>query len=651
MGNRNAVHLYTVKPNGTEMGLLYGRNSHASGSDGDTVQFVSPRATDDGRLLALIRPFSRTDYGGDLLLIDAENFVERDRAVDGGGGQGQAAATGLPVRTAEGPSVGGRFASAYPINDGTGRFLVTWSPCRVQSDLGPLPCSEELLADPDVETADPRYGVWIYDGSDATLRPVVLPGDGEMIPEAVSANPRDFPTLADADVSCDPLIPGCVAEQVGLIEIRSVYDMDGSDSAPGGIATVSDPGRTTVADRPARYLRIVKAVAIPDEDVRDIDNAAFGVSRAQLMREIVGYLAIEPDGSVLGKVPAGVPFAISVVDANGRRTSERHRSWLQVQAGERLSCNGCHQRTSPVAHGRADAQPDSVNPGAATDSLPFPNTDPALIAFAGETMAQTRARTTCATDCASLEPMLDLRFVDVWTDPALRPVDPAENVLYAALQTPAPASADCQSNWDSSCRSLIQYETHIQPLWELTRQTLDVDGITVLDDRTCVLCHTTRDANGDERVADAQLDLTDLPSNEVALRLMSYQELLAQDDEEELDENDRLVDRIVQATDGQGNLVFETDENGDPVFETDVNGELVLDANGNPIPVPVLVRVDAVGPAMSANGSAGSTRFFSRFDAGGSHEGDLDAAELRLIAEWLDIGAQYFNNPFDAPED
>jgi hypothetical protein len=27
----------------------------------------------------------------------------------------------------------------------------------------------------------------------------------------------------------------------------------------------------------------------------------------------------------------------------------------------------------------------------------------------------------------------------------------------------------------------------------------------------------------------------------------------------------------------------------------------------------------------------------------------LTPAELRLIAEWVDIGAQYYNNPFDVP--
>ena len=171
----------------------------------------------------------------------------------------------------------------------------------------------------------------------------------------------------------------------------------------------------------------------------------------------------------------------------------------------------------------------------------------------------------------------------------------------------------------------------------------------MLADRTCVLCHDTRDANGDPRVADAQLDLGNRPSNEEADHLMGYRELLAADDVEELDENGALQDLRVPATDAQGNPVFETDADGNLLFETDANGDPVLDGSGNPVPIPVLVTVDAVGPSMSANGAAASY-FFDRFDAGGSHEGDLSPAELRLIAEWLDIGAQYFNNPFDAPE-
>jgi hypothetical protein len=54
-----------------------------------------------------------------------------------------------------------------------------------------------------------------------------------------------------------------------------------------------------------------------------------------------------------------------------------------------------------------------------------------------------------------------------------------------------------------------------------------------------------------------------------------------------------------------------------------------------------------VAPSLAAGSARGSPRFFSRFAAGGTHAGRLTPAELRLISEWVDIGAQYFNNPFD----
>jgi hypothetical protein len=64
------------------------------------------------------------------------------------------------------------------------------------------------------------------------------------------------------------------------------------------------------------------------------------------------------------------------------------------------------------------------------------------------------------------------------------------------------------------------------------------------------------------------------------------------------------------------------------------------------------VTVPAPAPVIQA-GSANNSKFFNLnlFDAGGSHEGYLNEAELRLVGEWIDIGAQYYNNPFDAPLD
>jgi hypothetical protein len=52
--------------------------------------------------------------------------------------------------------------------------------------------------------------------------------------------------------------------------------------------------------------------------------------------------------------------------------------------------------------------------------------------------------------------------------------------------------------------------------------------------------------------------------------------------------------------------------------------------------------------AGSANGAL-SSAFLARFAAGSgsTHAGYLSPAELRLISEWSDIGAQFFNDPFD----
>ena len=77
----------------------------------------------------------------------------------------------------------------------------------------------------------------------------------------------------------------------------------------------------------------------------------------------------------------------------------------------------------------------------------------------------------------------------------------------------------------------------------------------------------------------------------------------------------------------------------------EVQQEIGIDpVTGNPITIPI-----PVGRPMSTAGARASGTFFNRFRAAGTHEDYLTDHELRLISEWLDIGGQYFNNPFDAP--
>ena len=617
----NEMNLYRMNPDGSRLELYYGAQSHDTGTDGATIQFIQPREMPDGRMLAIARPFRTDDSGGDLIAIEAANYVEnlQPTAPNAGllTGPAQSRLVVNDVRTDDSISPGGEFSSAYPLFDGTDRMFVSWSPCRLLSTtLQIVPCTSAALADPNAVPAPPLYGVWIYDRAANTQQPVFAPEEGVVITDIVAGQPRAVPPIIyDLDTT-GTADPDLLAEGAGLIDIRSVYDFDGATGV--NIAALADPAQTAADQRPARFLRLEKAVALPDDDVRDFDNSAFGVSAGQGMREILGYVPVEPDGSVVAKVPANVPLALSVLDRNGRRITSRHQNWLQVRPGEVLTCNGCHVPSSGVSHGRKDAFV-SVWAGATADGQPFPNTEPAFFADFGETMAQVKERISCATDCALVTPSVDVVYDDLWTDAAAagRAKDASFAYRYADLTTPLPTPGSCITGWAPTCRITINYEAHIHPLWSKPRVTLDLDGVTVLADDTCTSCHTPVDANMAAQVPAAQLDLTDGPSDINADHFKAYRELFSPDNEQELN-GGNLQDRLVQV-------------GVDPV-------------TGDPVFAPV-----GVSPSMSTAGALASGTFFNRFAPGGSHAGRLTPAELRLLSEWVDIGAQYYNDPFLAP--
>ena len=117
---------------------------------------------------------------------------------------------------------------------------------------------------------------------------------------------------------------------------------------------------------------------------------------------------------------------------------------------------------------------------------------------------------------------------------------------------------------------------------------------------------------------DGQLELTDGPSPDEPDQFHAYRELLVTDNLQEV-VNGALVDAQQQVG---------VDVDGNPIFDV--------------IPIP---------PPASIAGARASGRFFDRFeDPNDLHYNMLSGAERRLIAEWLDVGAQYYNNPFDVPQ-
>jgi hypothetical protein len=214
-----------------------------------------------------------------------------------------------------------------------------------------------------------------------------------------------------------------------------------------------------------------------------------------------------------------------------------------------------------------------------------------------------------------MTPSVDVLYTDVWTDTTAATANPAIKYQYIGLTTTAPTDKNCVKAWGAACRIVINYPQHIQAIWDYARQTKDATG-AVISDHTCSQagCHNTTDAKGANQVPASQLDLTNTPSNAEPLQFVSYQQLLFPHDKLQ------LIMGALQPVPGPP------------------------DAAGN----PTTVQVGPYLNAGSANGGA-SAQFLSRFatGSGSTHAGWLSPAELRLLSEWLDIGAQYFNNPFD----
>ena len=682
MGSQSEMSLYSMNPDGTEVQMHYGSHSHNTGSNGSTVQFLQPREMSDNSIMTILQPFTGTFSGGDIIKINTNDYADNTQGtwVQQGtlSGPAQTVLT-QNITSGNALSLGGRFGSIYALGDGSNRTLVSWNQCQILSDpTDPnskiIPCTlatQAQLTDPLLVEAPPAYGVYLMDFSTYTQIPVVTPEADILVTDAVAAYKRTKPTiLYDKVAGIDPDIDSINAgHNMGVLHIRSVYDFDENfdnlDTSASGInstADMSDPTKTTSANqRPARFIRIIKAVSIPDRNTRNINNTAFGVSTQQGMREILGYAPIEPDGSVKIKVPSDVPFTFSILDKEGQRirgvrdngttrtrTNQRHQYWLQVKPGETLECIGCHyshdganpQNSKP--HGRKLNQ-TSINVGAITTGIAFPNSEAALWAEIGETMAEAKARHSCNNTVDPLDPCPemklnpDLTYTDIWTDdtaPANIAIGRTKDIGYIAknyadLSTAVPTNAFCAEKLEdkfSLCRIVINYDTHIEPLWSAARGMGGTE--------TCISCHNQTSNLLLDPVG--QLDLVSPAKANPTQQFNSFNELFRSTPK-------YLADGSIEQT----QLII----NSVPQFN--------LDVNGAPDPTsPIMVNVTVPG-VMSAAGARAS--YFmekmtnTELDAGQTLSGSTDhssmmtPAELKLISEWLDIGAQYFNNPFDAP--
>lgn len=671
VGPRNQFSIYIINPDGSGLDILYG--AHSPGNS-----FLQPRELPDGRLITSLMPLADTHEGGAIVLIDVRAHAEDDdtttHSLNRGLGQSQATFFPVPLDTAV--SSTGRFTAPFPLWDGTARALVSWTPSR------PVPATDPLSGLPIQIEDHPAYGIYLLNFDDKSLRPIVLGGGEAALTDAIALFPRTKPNTIEAKTRDADLI----AANKGIINVKSVYDTDhlGYVAAPyfapgesiptlpappndrrvnvADLLRLKDPLQTPAAQRPARFVRVTKAIPIPPGTTRQ----SLGITGFE-MQQILGYAEIEPDGSFKIEVPADTPLAISVLDAEGRAFAP-HTSWLQVRPGETRTCAGCHspRRSTPLnvapitgnhpdlfgANGTGQIH---VHPGATGEGVLRaldPEGDPltyriitppsqgtvvitdasagtftytarvdALIgqdtftwrANDGKSDSNTAVLTVNIHEPPSAnagESMAETR-VRYFPETAVLKLNLEYQDVWGPRSNPCifiryTANRLCTPDLDPAedlttavpTAGVIHYVEHIQPLWNKDRGT-----------NTCTQCHNSSDPTNPISVG---LDLTDTPSP----------------------------------------LGFATS------YESLVLGTVEYAEPGAPLTAivddrPILKR----RPARVTPGAARSSYLVEKLyeqelvaeqtlSSTVDHRGFLNRAERRLIVEWIDLGAPYYTEPF-----
>ncbi len=651
VADRNRFAIFRSKPDGTDMFVLYGAQS--PGNSYLHPRDMDPRGAFPGHVISSLMPLQMTQEGGSLEIIDAANYSEYNTPANTGvpaqGGQRQA--TQQALQNGRGLSEFGRATTPYPLWDGTDRVLVAWRPCEVTRNGVVVSCTTltaeeraqlgdenrpmaERANDAVRDNAPAAYAVYMFDPAQQTWLIVAAPPPGFMFTDPVALQARPEPNVVQP-TTVDPVL---AAQNLALIEVRSVYDTDGLNrmaeqmlvaaDRPEGCARAiplthpHEPGdtRAQVADlnrmkdpadpayrcTPVRWVRAIRGVPPPVGGMgvrQSIGETDFE------QNQILGYAPIEPDGSFKLQVPADVPLALSVVDGDGRAI-QTHTNWIQVRPGERRTCDGCH----------------SPRRGAALNSGPVVNTLPAGLQQAlasqhqsGETLASLRTRL----DPAALQLATHPVFTDVWADTGTNGVVARETLSLRYRGNPDAADDLATAE---PVNGVINYPEHIQPLWERVRGPAGA--------HTCVACH----AEG------AKLDLRGTLAG--TGRLLSYEELLVGDPAVDPATGQPVVRLRNGIPEVQRAPSLVNTSSGDRSTAGQARKSRLTEILwGQTLLASAAARTEYPAPPASVPDASGNPQAPPTVIP--DHATLLNKAEKRLLAEWMDLGGQYYNDPFN----
>ncbi len=587
LANKNHFPIFTVNPDGTDLFVLYGAFSPGN-------SYLHPMEQKNGRIMSTLMPLSGTNEGGSIISIDTANYSENCEPAPGvpAGCNGQVDMYfNNQAVTIDGSfSPGGRYSTPMPLWDGTNRAIVSYA-IAPNANFGGIPTETHPFNGSVKQVFGPtKYQLWMLDFSSEVARVVQVDTPGKALVDPVPLFPRalsDYPSIipnkpVDLNMVAEP--NGLGGQGMGVLGVRSVYHTDFLDImgdsvlVPGlgenipknggvpNLQAMKDPNNASYLNRPGYFARVTRALPTPP----GISRSAIGRTNFE-MQEVLGYVPVEPDGSILAKVPADSALTISVLDKDGR-AFQTHTNWLQVRPGETRTCNGCHSPRRAL--GSINVAPTA---GSHANSL------------GAETMAETRTRLNNQV-APSLSPFT-ADFTEYWSNG----LEADFKLTLDNLVTPIPENGR------------IDYVEHIQPLWDRDRGA-----------NTCVSCHS----------------------------------------------NALLADPISAGLSLEGGV---PGAGGHVISYTNLMvGPYRLDENGVPLP-PVVSESGRVSfPRSSALVRVGSSRNSSRTShlietiynsklraSNGlalgvtDHASMLTPDEKWLISTWVDVGAQYTNEPYE----
>jgi hypothetical protein len=654
---KDVLSLYRIAPSGGNLHRYFGSINEAA-SDASFIHYMDPIPMPDGNLITIMRHIYNPVYGGDVVKLNSKNFYAVGKPIDASvtGEAEESMTPGLVDFYPNQISPAGWYSAVFPYRDGSGRLLASWAQCLVHSGKVDAACqgssiSNDLLA--------PQYGIWSVDPADNTRLPVVKGHNQALYTDIVigyydkKASPYQSPR---ANFLLD--------QGFGVFHIRSVYDRDGLDMAEpdGGIGTLRDPHVTAPDDRSERFVRVLARRRMPSElEQAILDSPVFNPtdgsgpqmglrpvlgSGGRDLYDILSSGTVEPDGSAMITVPHDTYFTFEVVNKYDKRVDliaepgynynylTQHSTPLLLEEGELRECNGCHDPKTDYPHARSDIQTASANPGAPGDGMPFPNANPEILAVHyRDTMDQALSFWLGTIPGGAA----DVTYEDYWTNKYLGD-QPAPSFVYSYrdLTTPAPVNDPaCLDTWTSTCKITINYLEHIQPIWDACRPQAE--------DKSCTSCHNKADNTPKNNCAsggpNSTFELTGDPDPWNPGEVASYVQLFEPD---------------YYYKNEAGEWVLADPDAGD--CPNGIDGDLSVEPQDG---------VCITRRPMSARGAIASARFFRLFDDDSDddayevdsidpstgtkkdlsfHKGMLTTAELRLIAEWLDTGAHYYND-------